>query len=244
MGRDTTAMHGATAILLAFVTSVATSVGTVYFVERYGILGPREKAVEAAVVPQLQGLQESDARANAQAAHVALLIGSREPNAEAKPGTVLRQSAQPGQQVPRDTSVSVVLAEEIPRVPRIIGLTLPEAANKIEQRGFSLHVAGTVPDAVVDAGLIVDQSPKSEVAQAKGTTVEVHLSGGPGDVEMPKVVGIGVTQAKADLEKLGVKPVIRWVAMAETPTYVVLSQKPVAGERVKPGSDVQLTACR
>jgi serine/threonine-protein kinase len=230
--------------LLAVVTSIATSAGTVYVIERYGILGPHEKAAETALVPQLQGLAESDARANAQAAHVALLVGTREPNAEAKPGTVLRQSVPMGQQVTRDSTVSVVLAEEIPRVPRVTGLTLSEATAKVEQRGFSLHLAGSVPDNTVDAGLVVDQLPKSEAPQAKGGTIEVHLSGGPGEVELPKLVGVGVMQAKTDLEKLGMKPVIRWVAMAETPTYVVLGQKPAAGEKVKPGADVQLTACR
>jgi len=237
-------MNGGTVFLLSLVTSVAAAAGTVYVIERYGLLGPREKPAETAVVPQLQGLAESDARANAQAAHVALLVGSREPNVEAKPGTVLRQSVPTGQQVPRDSSVSVVLAEEIPRVPRVTGLTLSEAATKIEQRGFLLHMAGTVPDGTVDAGLVVDQSPQADAPKAKGGTVEVHLSGGPGEVELPKLIGVGINQAKADLEKLGVKPVIRWVAMAETPTYVVLGQKPAPGEKVKPGADVQLTACR
>jgi beta-lactam-binding protein with PASTA domain len=32
--------------------------------------------------------------------------------------------------------------------------------------------------------------------------------------------------------------------MAETPTYVVLNQKPAAGDKVKPGTEVVLTVCR
>jgi serine/threonine-protein kinase len=237
-------MHGSTVFLIALVTSIATSAGTVYVIEHYGILPSREKPAEAAVVPALNGLTEIDARANAQRAHLALLVASREPNAEAKPGTVIRQSVAPGQAVARDTSVNVVLAEEVPKVPGITGLTLADATSKVEQLGYSIQMAGTLPDGTVAAGLVLDQSPKADMAQSKGSTVVVHLSSGPGDVAMPKVVGIGVDQAKKDLEKLGVKPVIRWVAMAETPTYVVLNQKPAPGDKVKAGAEVQLTACR
>jgi serine/threonine-protein kinase len=236
-------MHGST-VLLALLTSIATSIGTVYVIERYGLLPSREKPAESVAVPALHGLSEADARANAQAAHLALLVASREPNADARSGTVLRQSVTPGQQVPRDTSVNVVLAEELPKVPALAGLTVSEATSRVEQRGYGLQVAGSVPDATIDAGLIADQSPKAEAAQIKGSTVVVRLSGGPAEVEVPKLVGIGVNQAKADLEKLGIKAVIRWVAMAETPTYVVLNQKPAPGEKVKPGADVQITACR
>jgi beta-lactam-binding protein with PASTA domain len=92
--------------------------------------------------------------------------------------------------------------------------------------------------------LVLDQSPKADTPQAKGSTVVVQVSSGSGDVEMPKVVSVGVNQAKTDLEKLGLKVVIRWVAMAETASYVVLSQKPAPGEKVKLGSEVQLTAVR
>jgi serine/threonine-protein kinase len=237
-------MHGATVVLVAVVTSIAASAGTVYLNERYGILPSREKPAEAAVVPALNGLTETDARANAQRAHLALLVASHETNAEAKPGTVIRQSVAPGQVVARDTSVNVVLADEVPKVPGITGLTLAEATSKLEQHGYAIQMAGTVPDGTVAAGLVLDQSPKAEMAQTKGSAVVVHLSAGPADVAMPKVVGVGVNQAKTDLEKLGVKPVIRWVALAETPTYVVLNQKPAPGDKVKAGAEVQLTACR
>ena|SRR5215471_3413748 len=237
-------MHGSAVFLVALVTSIAGSVGTVYVVERYGLLPSREKPPEAAVVPALNGLTEGDARANAQRAHLAMLVASSEPNAEAKPGTVIRQSIAPGQAVARDTSVNVVLALELPKVPGVTGLTLAEATKKIEERGYALQNAGAVPNATVAVGLVVDQSPQADMAQSKGSAVIVHLSAGPGEFDMPKVVGVGVNQAKTDLEKLGVKPVVRWVALAETPTYVVLNQKPAPGDKVKPGAEVMLTACR
>ena len=236
-------MDASSVILSAFVTSALTAAGTVYVVEKYNII-PHGNQSSEVVVPDLHGITESDARSNASVAHIGLLVAAREPTPDAKPGTVIRQSVNAGQRVPRDHPVSIVLAEEVPRVPSITGITVPEATKRLEQRGYTLQLTATVPDNTVAKDNVIDQTPKAETAHVKGGTVTVRVSSGPGEVELPKFIGVGVNQAKTDIEKLGLKPVIRWVAMAETPTYVVLNQKPAVGEKVKPGGEVQLTVCR
>jgi len=236
-------MDGSTVILSSFVTAAITAAGTVYVVEKYNIIPHGNTNVEV-VVPDLHGITESDARANAAVAHIGILVAAREPTPDAKPGTIIRQSINAGQRVPRDHPVSIVLAEEVPRVPSITGVNVPEATHRLEQRGYTLQLTATVPDNTIAQGLIIDQTPKAETAHVKGGTVTVRVSSGPGEVELPKFIGIGLTQAKTDIEKMGLKVNVRWVAMAETPTYVVLNQKPAAGEKVKPGAEVQLTVCR
>jgi serine/threonine-protein kinase len=236
-------MDGSSVVLVAFLTSAMTAAGTVYVIDKYNLL-PHKAVTPEAVVPEFHGVTENDARANATVARVALLVAAREPNAEAKPGTVIRQSIPAGQRVPDQYPVTVVLSEEMPKVPALRGLTVAEATTRVEQKGYTFRVGGTVPDATVAPGLVIDQTPKAETAQAKGSVVTVQVSSGAGDIEVPKLIGVGLTQAKTDLEKLGLKPVVKWVAMAETPTYVVLNQKPAAKEKAKPGSEVQLTVCR
>jgi serine/threonine-protein kinase len=223
-------MDASSVILSAFVTSVLTAAGTVYVVEKYNII-PHGNVSTEVVVPDLHGITETDARANAAVAHIGILVAAREPTPDAKPGTIVRQSIN-------------VIAEEVPRVPSVTGITVPEATQRLEQRGYTLQLTATVPDQTVAQGLVIDQTPKAETAHVKGGTVTVRVSSGAGDVELPKFIGIGLAQAKTDIEKLGLKATIRWVAMAETPTYVVLNQKPPAGEKVKPGAEVQLTVCR
>lgn len=237
-------MHGTTAVMVAFFTSALTAAGTIYVNERFGIIPARSQAAPEAVVPELAGLLENDARANAGIAHVALLVAGREPNADAKPGAVIRQSVAVGQHVPRDYPVSIVLAEEVLKVPSLAGLTVAQATERVEAKGYHLQVGATVPDDNVAVGLVVEQAPKADMAQGKGGTVTVTVSGGPGEIEVPKVIGVGLTKAKTDLEKLGAKVTVNWVAMAETPTYVVLNQKPAGGTKVKPGSEILLTVCR
>jgi len=238
-------MHGATTFFVAFLTSVITAAGTVYVIERYDVLPKKAApAPPEAVVPSLQGLSEADARANATTAHLALLVASREPTADAKPGSVIRQSIPAGQRVPQQHPVSVVLAEEVPKVPTVTGLTEAEATQRAQQRGFALKVSGSVPSPTVAQGNVVEQSPAPDAQAAKGATIVVQLSSGPGDVEVPKLVGVHVNKAQEDLQKLGLKPVVRWIELAETQCYVVLSQKPAAKEKLKPGGEVQLTVCR
>jgi eukaryotic-like serine/threonine-protein kinase len=233
-------MDGPAVLLLALVTSAATAAGTVYVVERYNMVS-RASPVTEAPVPDMRGQAENDARLSAAGARVSVFVAAREPNAEAKPGTVVRQAVPPGHQAPIDFPVSVVLAED--RLPNVINSPLPEAVARLEASGYSVQVGTPAPDPKVPEGVILRQLPKADVPYAKPGIVIIQASAGPGDVELPKLTGMGITAAKTKLEELGLKAVVRWVAMAETPTNVVLNQNPAAEKKVKPGSEVTLTAC-
>jgi serine/threonine-protein kinase len=234
-------MDGPAAVLTAILTSAVIAVGTVYVVERYGILPPKGPVAAEAIVPDMHGMSESDARTNANSAHIALFLASRESSTEAKPGTVIRQSVAAGHHVPQESSVSVVLAEDVVRVPNVVNLPAAEARQRLEQRGYSVQMAGPGPDARAPEGLVIGQVPKADVAYAAPGIVIVQASAG--DVEIPKLVGTGWSAAKTQIEELGLKAVVRWVAMAETPTNVVLSQEPAAGRKVKLGDSVSITVC-
>jgi len=236
-------MHASTVILVSLLTSALGTVGSVYLIERYGILVPKAQVAET-VVPDLHGMSENDARSSANGAHISMFVASHEPSTDAKPGTVLRQSLAPNQRVAREQSVSVVLAQEVLKVPSVTGLKVADATQRLEQKGYTAAVGGPVPDATIPSGNVVSQQPKADTVQPRGTAITLQVSSGPGEVEVPKLTGIGLAKAQKDLEELGLKSVVKWVAMAETPTYVVLAQKPAAKEKVKPGTEIALTVCR
>ncbi len=236
-------MHGSTAFLIAFFTAAVTAAGTVYVIERFNVFHHPEPVAET-VVPDLRGFNEADARTNAQASHIVLLVGSHEPSAEARPGTVVRQSIPAGQNVPREHPVSVVIADAPPKVPALAGLTVVNATRRVEELGYKLAANPPIADAKVPAGQIVKQSPDADSVLEKGKTISVDVSAGPGDVAVPKLAGFSVSKAKTELEKLGLEATFRWVSMAETPTYVVLNQKPGAGEKVAPASKIELVVNR
>ena len=92
------------------------------------------------------------------------------------------------------------------------GLTVAEATQKLEQRGYAIMLGSNVASDKVPPGSIVEQVPKADTTLAKGGSVTVQVSAGPGDVPVPKLMGLGLTVAKANLEKVGLKPAVRWVS--------------------------------
>jgi beta-lactam-binding protein with PASTA domain len=236
-------MHGSTVFLIAFFTAVATAAGTVYTLERFDVFHRAAAPAAESIVPDLRGFTEADARANAQASHVTLLVASREPSAEVKPGAVVRQSIPAGQHVPQNHPMSVVIAEELPKVPSVTGLSVVDAGKRLEEKGYKLQAAAdAVANATVPLGQIISQTPAADTPTEKGKVVTVQVSAGAAEVEVPKVMGLSVTNAKTALEKLGLEAEVRWVSLAETPTFIVLNQKPKPREKLKPGSKVEITA--
>ncbi len=235
-------MHASTVILVAFLTSVLTSTGTVYLVERLNLF--EKPAVEQSAVPNVRGLPEAEARANLEAAGFIALMGQRELTPDAKPGTVLRQSVPGGQPLPKGHQVTLTIADALPKVPNVAGLGTAEARILLEKDGFKLEVGEPLADATVEAGKIVKQGPAAETPYEKGKSVLVQVSSGPGELEVPKLTGLGLNKAKEQLEKLGFKPQVRWVSQAETATFAVLGQKPPAGEKAKTGADIELVVNR
>jgi serine/threonine-protein kinase len=236
-------MNGSTVVLVAMLTSALTAVGTVYVVERYKIL-PEQEAAGGVVVPELKGLTEADARKNAQAVQVALLVAGREPSEKQDPGTVLRQSIPVGQRVPAQHPVSVVLAQEVLKVPDVMGLVVSEATLKLKDKGYELKVGESVPSSDVESGRVVEQDPAPGSELKKGAAVTVKASSGAEQVEVPQLAGMAHNQAKEKLEKLGLEVKFAWVALPETASYRVIRQTPRAGELLKPGESVQLVVNR
>jgi beta-lactam-binding protein with PASTA domain len=236
-------MHASTVILVAFLTSVLTSTGTVYLVERLNLFD-KPATVEQSAVPNVRGLPEAEARSNLEAAGFIALMGQHELSPDVKPGTVLRQSVPGGQPLPKGHQVTLTIADAPPKVPNVAGLGTAEARILVEKEGFKLEIGEPLVDATVPAGKIVKQGPAADTPYEKGKSVLVQVSSGPGDVEMPKLIGLGLNKAKEQLEKLGLKPQVRWVSQAETATFAVLGQKPPAAEKVKAGAEVELVVNR
>jgi serine/threonine-protein kinase len=199
-------------------------------------------AAENQVVPDLVGLGETEARANSSNAKLTFLVLGKEAVSGKKAGTVLRQSVPAGQRVPPSQPIGVVLADELPKVPKVVGLTLAEATARLEQSGHKITTSATVSDPNVPEGKVIDQLPAADEGLDKGGTVAVKVSGGPGDIDVPRVTGMTAQQAKAALEKAGFKAVIQWTNVAESQGLIVLRQTPAAGQKAKKGTDVEIVA--
>jgi len=238
-------MNASSVILIAFFTAVVAAVSTVLVMKQGGLLTPAPVAAasaESQVVPELVGLGETEARASATNARLSFLVLGREASAGKKAGAVLRQSIPPGQRVPPHQPLGVVLAEELPKVPKVVGLPFAEGSLRVDKSGHKLVTTATVSDPSVPEGSIMDQDPPAGEGLETGGSVAVRVSGGPGDLEVPRVTGMTAQQAKAALEKAGFKAVIQWTNVAESQGLIVLRQTPGAGQKAKKGTDVEIVA--
>jgi serine/threonine-protein kinase len=235
-------MNGSTVFIVAFFTSVVTSIGTVYLVERLDVFDGVGNAQGEITVPNFQGLEEEEAVAHAKSLGLVVMIQGREFSATSVDGVVLRQTVVAGQTVSRGQSVGVTLAKAMPRVPAVVGQSLEQATETLKQAGYQVQHE-VVDDEKVPEGQIASQSPERGTALEKEKVVTVRLSTG-GVVEVPRLIGSTYTGATKALEDIGLKGKVRWVDLAETSSGIVLSQTPEPGDKVKKGRDVEIVINR
>ena len=238
-------MRGFALLVVVVFVSIVTSIATVLGMERLKLLSaPTHEPPARVGVPSLKGLSEDDARQNLKALGLVFLVSERKAVSGAGPGTVVEQSPAAGQQLEPHGSISVSLARELPKVPGVVNRTLSEATALLTQRGYKLEQAEPIADAQVPKGSIVSQQPAADAPQETDKPVIVRISAGPGEIEVPKLLGQGLEKTKTQAKELGLALKILWTEIGETPTFVVLSQNPVAGKKLKPGEAVTVTINR
>lgn len=239
-------MRGFALLVVVVLMSVVTSVATVLGMERLKLLSPpaHEQPQPKVGVPSLKGLSEDDARQNLKALGLVFLVGERKAVPGAASGTVVEQSPSAGQQLDSHGSVSVALARELPKVPGVVNRTLSEATTLLAQAGYKLQQAEPIADPQVPKGSIVQQEPAADAHQETDKPVIVRVSAGPGELEVPKLLGQGIEKVKTQAKDLGFTLKIVWTERGETDSYVVLFQNPVAGKKIKPGDTVTVTVNR
>jgi serine/threonine-protein kinase len=122
-------------------------------------------------------------------------------------------------------------------VPDVTGGDQTAATKTLRDAGLELGRVSTEATAA-KTGTVVAQDPSAGAEAAKGSSVNLTISGGPAKVEVPVLKGLTRDEAEKALAKLGLKS----VQTAEFDSYVskdsVIDQLPAAGELTAPGSTV------
>ena len=156
------------------------------------------------------------------------------------PGTVLEQTPAPGK-VNAGTPVNLVVSKgpEIVDVPDVVGKTWEEAQAILEGRGLQASKIEEFNDAV--AGQVVAQSPAKDSKANKGSSVTVTVSKGPEPFQMPDVRSKSCSDAKSQLESLGLVVVVRSPDNKGTcGSNKVSEQDPFPGATVRKGQEANL----
>lgn len=141
-----------------------------------------------------------------------------------------------------DNQTSAVSEEQAEtfEMPEITGLTVEEATNRLSDYDITVNVASTETSEDVEEGKIISQDPLKGASTAVGSTVNVVVSGGAEEVEVPSVTKDTTEAAMATLEDLGFVVSREFEYSSSAATGTVLSQEPKAGTKAAKGSTVKI----
>ncbi len=130
-------------------------------------------------------------------------------------------------------------------VPRVLGLTVPEATHQLQAAEMSIRDSGSDTHPTAPAGTIIWQDPPPGVAASSGLRVTVITSGGPTRIAVPDVTGLDAALAQRIVTAGGLT-VSRMdsVQAPKTLPGIVVVTRPPAGSVEPPGFGVVLVVNR
>jgi eukaryotic-like serine/threonine-protein kinase len=164
-----------------------------------------------------------------------------QPSPEEQLNIVIEQSPREGTQVQRGSTVTITVGTgpQQVEVPRLVGLTYEDAVDALDEVGLEprrVNVFSQKPE-----GEVTGQSPRAGELVDEGSEVEVRVSQGPEEVEVPDVLGQSEQSAIDELEAAGFEVSSSEAPSDDTPAGLVSAQNPGPGELAAEGSTVQIT---
>jgi serine/threonine-protein kinase len=199
------------------------------------------KGAERFVVPpELAGQEAGAVVAQLQETRPELQVTTTEQyDNDVAAGLVIGFDPPAGTPLPRDTVVTVIVSQghEPVTIPNVIGQTPEAATANLEQLGFTVVRVDDGRSADVDKGEVMAVSPDPAAGPVPyQSTVNIQVSAGKPQVEVPDVQGKSSAEAKRILEQAGLR--------VETSSWItgdrVVGQTPKAGETVEQGTTVKI----
>jgi beta-lactam-binding protein with PASTA domain/uncharacterized protein YhjY with autotransporter beta-barrel domain len=125
-------------------------------------------------------------------------------------------------------------------VPDVVGQAQATAQGNITGAGLTVGAVTTANDPVIVAGNVISQNPVGGTDAAQGTAVDLVVSAGPTPVAVPDVVGLSQAAATTAIEGIGLVVDVSTANDPDVAAGNVISQDPVGGTDVAPGSTVNL----
>jgi serine/threonine-protein kinase len=141
-----------------------------------------------------------------------------------------------------------MLRDNTVQVPNIVGLTQDRAFNTLSSSGFQVDTVKRIKSQA-PPNQVVSQDPRGESSRdcaifgyfCSNPEIDIEVSGGPGQVEIPDVAGLPRSEAQDRLEAEGLEVDVTQSPSSDYPKGQATGTDPPAGERVRLGSRVTLT---
>ncbi len=200
------------------------------------------KGPELVSVPDLTGLSSADAYSTLLAARLALGVVTQGYSDTVPVGFVISQSPFAGALVLVGTAVDGVLSlGPEPTVPDVVNMLQVDAENAITGAGLTVGTESEDYSDTVPAGQVISQDPLAGDRVPPDTPVNLVVSMGPEPVTVPDVVGMQQADAENAIIGAGLNVGTESSENNDTvPAGEVISQDPVGGDSVPPGSPVNI----
>lgn len=130
-------------------------------------------------------------------------------------------------------------------VPDVKGMTTEQASQAIKAAGFEVGNMESVYDTNTEAGHVISQNPKGGDKASKGSKINLVVSQGTEQVEVPDVTGKSLKDAQSALVKAG------FAVGTTTEEYSdkvdegnIISQDPQGGQNKAKGSSINLVVSK
>lgn len=192
-------------------------------------------------VPEMLARSESDVREVVERSGLEIGTVSEEFSETVESGLVLEATidgvpAQPGAEFFPGTVIDLVVSSgPAPReVPSVDGLNVEQAKATVEDRDLVLVTDEAFSESVPE-GIIISASPAGGTTLPRGGTVTATVSLGRPFVTVPDLIGRPVSEAIEELKAQGFE-----VAINGTIGSSVIALRPVPGESVRSGSEIEI----
>ncbi|CAL9491740.1 Serine_threonine-protein kinase PknB [Nocardiopsis dassonvillei] len=203
--------------------------------------GPGEAETQA--VPNVVGSTAEEARTELEEAGFSEVRIEQRADDEAEEGTVVETDPEAGEEIALDDEIVLYVSSgpDAQEIPSVQGQSEADAINTLNNAGFTNVVPEQQNHDSIASGQAINTDPPAGNAVAPDTEIRLFVSSGPGNVQVPDLMGMTRDQAESALSERGLTASFHEVEDPNNPPNTVVSQSMQAGQEVAPGTTVTVT---
>lgn len=192
------------------------------------------KGREGFVVPNVMGQKLEDAQKLLASMDLVCKIEKEEINKNSEDTVIISQRPAPGTSAIPKTIVYLQISRgaSSKTAPNLIDLKLEEAEKILKDLSIEYEIAGEKPSAKIPKGNVIDQEPKPKRVIPDNKIIKLYISSGFDNLTAPNLIGLGISEAKQEINELGLDMIIIGDAGADENSQIV-SQIPEVGSAMK-----------
>ena len=154
-------------------------------------------------------------------------------------GFVISTSPAAGEKVKRDATIDLLISKGVETfdVASYVGKSADQALNELTEAGFDVDTVSQYSEK--DPGEVISQLPLGGAPLEKGAKITLTISKGSQYVAIPNVFNSTEAEARAALNDLELKVVVKKIGAKKVKRVINISPK--EGTKVKRGSTVTIT---